>query len=152
MNWIVEEDGVTHINVYSKALTALGRWLTNFSLSPFHHPVHGYFASVEAAWYYGSTGFQHESLRTLHGFQAKQEGRKYEKVDIDPTAFAQFIKTCIRAKLIAHPEMLTLLIDSELPLVHYYVYGGKVVPAGYDWIMLYLEDIRSACKQKNYRP
>lgn len=152
MSWLVEEDGVTHINVYSKARTELGRWLTNFSYAPFSHPVYGWFDSVEAAWYYGSTGFQHENLRTLHGFQAKQEGRKYERVDIDETKFAQFIKTCIRAKLIANPEMLTKLIDSELPFVHYYVYGGKVVPAGYDWIMLYLEDIRSACKQKNYRP
>lgn len=152
MTYIVEEDGVTHINVYSKGRTELGRWLSNFAHSPFIHPVYGEFASVEALWYYVATGCKHESLRPLHGWQAKAWGKKHERVEMDTSEFAQIIKTGIRAKLIANPQHLGMLIDSTLPLSHYYVYGGKTVPAGYEWIILYIEDIRSSCQQRDYHP
>jgi hypothetical protein len=52
--WIPEEDGVTHINIYSKGKTELGRWLTNFSYSPFNHPEYGKFLSMEGFWYWDS--------------------------------------------------------------------------------------------------
>ena len=150
--WQPSEDGITHINIYSKGATDLGRWLTNFAHVPFTHPEYGEFNSIEALWYYASTGFQHEHLRTLSGFNAKQVGKKYAKVGIDSSKFASIIKTGIRAKLIANPKMLGVLIDTKLPLAHYYVYGGKAVHAGYEWIVLYIEDIRSACHQKDYHP
>jgi hypothetical protein len=41
------EDGVTHINVYSRGNTELGRLLSNFAHTPFSHPEFGEFASVE---------------------------------------------------------------------------------------------------------
>lgn len=156
--WNPEEDGITHINIYSKGATDLGRWLTNFAHVPFTHPTYGEFNSIEALWYYASTGFQHEHLRELSGFNAKQVGKKIPKVGIvtdgteDSSEFASIIKTGIRAKLIANPKMLGALIDTHLPLAHYYVYGGKAVHAGYEWIVLYIEDIRSACHQRDYHP
>lgn len=156
--WTPEEDGITHINIYSKGATDLGRWLTNFAHVPFTHPTYGEFNSIEALWYYASTGFQHEDLRSLSGFNAKQVGKKLPKVEIvtdgteDPSKFASIIKTGIRAKLIGNPKMLGALIDTHLPLAHYYVYGGKAVHAGYEWIVLYIEDIRSACHQRDYHP
>ena len=48
------EDGITHVNVYSRGLTTLGRWLSNFA----HCPIEtedGPFASIEGYWY-GSAG------------------------------------------------------------------------------------------------
>lgn len=150
--WKPEEDGITHINIYSKGATDLGRWLTNFAHVPFTHPTYGEFNSIEALWYYASTGFQHEELRSLSGFKAKEEGKKYSKVDIDPSEFASIIKMGIRAKLIGNPKMLGALIDTHLPLAHYYVYGGKPVHAGYEWIILYIEDIRDSCHKRGYHP
>jgi hypothetical protein len=46
------EDGVTHINVYSRGNTELGRLLSNFAHTPFSHPEFGEFASVEGFWYW----------------------------------------------------------------------------------------------------
>lgn len=150
--WNPSEDGITHINIYSKGATDLGRWLTNFAHVPFTHPTYGEFNSIEALWYYASTGFQHEDLRSLSGFRAKEVGKKIPKVEIDSSEFASIIKAGIRAKLIANPKMLGALIDTTVPLAHYYVYGGKAVHAGYEWIVLYIEDIRSACHQRGYHP
>jgi hypothetical protein len=67
------EDGIDHINIYSKGKTELGRWLSNFSECAIKHPFDGYFNSVEAYWYYDITG--NEDLRLTSGFEAKQLGR-----------------------------------------------------------------------------
>ncbi len=149
--WNPEEDGITHINVYSRAQTDLGRWLTNFATSPFTHPEHGSFVSMEGFWYWASTGMKVDAFRTLNGWDAKQLGKKTSKVEMDPEEFQNMVKSAIRCKLLAHPEMLNKLIDSSLPLGHYYVYGGKAVHAGYEWITDFYEDIRTTCKLNNWR-
>jgi hypothetical protein len=44
-----KDDGITHINIYSKGKTELGRWLSNFT----YHPIEtedGKFDSVEGYW------------------------------------------------------------------------------------------------------
>ena len=148
--WIPEEDGITHINIYSKGKTELGRWLSNFAYSPFVHPTLGPFASVEGFWYWLKTGRLHDVLRDVHGWNAKKVGKTFPEVYCEN--FDNLIKTAIRAKLIANPRMLNALIDTNVILVHYYVYGGKVVSAGYEWIPEYIQDIRDACVEKGYRP
>ena len=46
------DDGVHHLNVYTKAVTVLGRWLSNFTHSPFTHPEYGgKFESMEGFYY-----------------------------------------------------------------------------------------------------
>ena len=47
-----ENDGIDHINVYSKGKTVLGRALSNFSYSRIRIPFLGTFLSVEAFWYW----------------------------------------------------------------------------------------------------
>jgi len=47
----VEEDGVTHINIYSKGRTTLGQMLSNFEDSPFTCED-GNFRSIEDYWYW----------------------------------------------------------------------------------------------------
>lgn len=150
MIYMPENDGLDHINVYSRGKTQLGRLLTNFAHTPFEHPSRGRFSSMEGYWYYVSTGEQHEVLRTLYGSQAKSVGKALCKVDCD--GFESIIKTGIRAKLIHNPHILCMLIDNELPLAHYYVFGGKVVHAGYEWINEYYEEVRTACITRSYRP
>jgi hypothetical protein len=148
--WKPWEDGQTHINVYSKGKTDLGQWLSNFAYSPFKHPKYGSFDSIEGFWYWLSTGMQYDKLRTLHGYLAKAQGKKY--AIIEHPNFEQCIKTAIRAKLIANPDRLRQIIDNPLPLTHYYVYGDKAMHAGYEWITDYYQEIRRACIAKNYRP
>jgi hypothetical protein len=68
-------DGLTHINIYSQAKTALGRALSNFN-DNWITTLDGDFASIEAYWYW--LGCQHpdkELLRPLHGAEAKRVGR-----------------------------------------------------------------------------
>ena len=148
-------DGVDHINIYSKGKTPLGRWLTNFSLSPFTLTDHGDFESIEGYWYWLSTGCKHDALRLLFGVEAKRTGKTFERVEYEGD-FEEAIKKAIREKLLQHPKMLNQLIDSELYLTHYYVYGYsddncKVVPAGYEWITEYIDSIRQSCKSKGWR-
>lgn len=150
--WSPEDDGVTHINVYSKGKTELGRWLTNFATSPFEHPVHGSFVSMEGFWYWLRTGMKVDAFRTLNGWDAKKLGKVTTKVEMDQWAFQNNVKFAIRCKLLAHPKMLNKLLDTTLPLGHYYVYGGKAVHAGYEWITEFYEEVRSACHLNNWRP
>lgn len=145
-----EDDGVTHINVYSKGKTELGRFLSNFAYSPFEHPTFGRFTSVEGFWYWLKTGQKHDMLRDMFGTEAKTEGKKLQEVYVEN--FDQKIETAIRAKLIAHPLMLRNLISSELPLMHYYVYYGNPVDAGYEWITRYIAGVRESCRARGYCP
>lgn len=142
----IDNDGIDHINVYSKGKTELGRWLSNFTYSPFEHPDHGWFASVEGYWYWLKTGMRYESLRTLHGFAAKKQGRKYPTVRQDD--FEKFIEKALYAKVIQHPDKIPLIGSSNLPFMHYYVYNDVIhhVDGGV-WIMEILEDIRDLIKQ-----
>lgn len=150
MIYYPEKDGVNHINVYSKGKTELGRLLTNFADTPFKHPVHGWFRTVEGFWYWLKTGKQYEDLRNMEGWEAKMLGRKWPAVEVEN--FDNTIKTAIRAKLIHNPHILRLLLDNELPLAHYYVVRGSIKQAGYEWINEYYMEVRDACLQRGYRP
>lgn len=146
-----EEDGVTHINVYSKARTELGRLMSNFTYLPFEHPLHGSFNSVEGYWYWLSTG--DDRLRTLHGFDAKKLGRELRGADWSPkpdlfTNFQECIKTAIDQKVKNSERLRELLAVSDLPFVHYYVMYDRVLPQESDnWIMEHWESIRKSLKR-----
>lgn len=141
-------DGVDHINVYSKGRTALGRLLTNFAYSPFVHPEDGKFTSVEGYWYWLST--KDDALRGLHGFHAKKRGREIGGKDwLEDDVFKTKIKEAIKCKLDQNPKIKALLLASSLPLTHYYVFGNldkpKVVnvPEG-QWILDCIEQYRGS--------
>ena len=142
-------DGITHINVYSKGKTKLGRSLTNFANIGFDHPEYGRFESVEGFWYWLKTGMQHDSLRTLHGFKAKEEGKKFERVDV--CNFEQQIKLAILYKVEQCLPLKQALKDSTLPLSHYYWYGSEnnckiIANDEFKWLVDYLELIRRYIK------
>lgn len=133
------DDGFTHLNIYSKAATSLGRALSNFSKLGFEHPLHGWFQSMEAYWYYVSTGMQHDDLRPLSGYQAKQWGRQYPRVPIEEEVFQHHIRVGLDARFAAHPWLRHELALSTLPLVHYYYWGNidnpKVVSPSAQWVV-----------------
>ena len=138
-------DGETHINIYSKGKTVLGRWLTNFAYSPITILEFGEFASVESYWYW--LGCEDDNLRHLSGFAAKQAGRRIKRT-IDRPNFEELICKAIDIKLKSNREMLYELAESTLPLVHYYEYGGKRVDAGFEWIVDHIENRRQLLKDK----
>lgn len=154
MAWDPAEDGVTHLNVYSKAQTDLGRWLSNFTRS-WVNTEDGPFASIEAYWYWlGTDSPRREELRGTHGFRSKQLGRELRAPDwtADPV-FRRKILAAITAKLQSEPSRLDELASTDLPLVHYYVYGGKVVePSEGSWMLEHLEEARRERKnEKNQK-
>lgn len=142
-----EIDGIDHINVYSKGKTDLGRWLSNFAESPFEHPCHGHFQSVEGYWYWLKTGQRHDSLRLLSGCHAKRKGRSYSTIHCDD--FKYYIEIALYSKVIQHPEWHEPIRNSTLPFTHYYVYGNNIkYVEGSEWIMDILEDIRYQLQNK----
>lgn len=147
-------DGVTHINVYSKAATQLGRMLSNFFHAPIELKDDGNFNSVEGYWYWLKTG--DDRLRRASGYTAKKLGRdilkSMEANGIKPRHIPDFdekIKNAITIKLETHAKIREALINSNLPLTHYYFYG-KIPNVNihtlkqYDWIMDHISDLRSA--------
>jgi hypothetical protein len=156
MEYMPCDDGITHINIYSKGETELGRLLTNFARTPFTLPDLGRFESVEALWYYAKTGFKHEHLRGLYGVNAKKEGKKLDKVEF--TEFNQLITEALKCKLRQHPKILYMLIESgEIPLTHYYYFGDRSNPKiyrldQYDWITQVFRDVRKVCISVGYKP
>lgn len=122
-NYRLEDDGVTHVNIYSKGKTSLGQALSNFACIGFTHPKHGVFLSLEGFWYYIKTGYKHEHLRNVWGFSAKVAGKKLEVVPMEPTEFQDEIRQAITLKIEQHPDLLDALLHNKLPLAHYYVMG-----------------------------
>lgn len=137
----LEKDGIDHINVYSKGKTSLGRFLTNFSRTPFKCED-GKFVSIEGYWYW--LGCKDDKLRTLSGYAAKAYGRMVGAPDWnDSEEFRRKILAAIDIKLKESPFFIKLK-ECKLPLVHYYVYGTKIVqPTGGEWILDHLSQYQT---------
>lgn len=136
-------DGSTHINVYSLGATELGRKLTNFAKTPFTHPVYGKFESMEGYWHYLSTGMIHNLLKSKYGNEAKVSARRLAKVWYPE--FESEIIQGLHCKLSQNPDIYTMLMQSTLPLTHYYIFAGAMkdaVKPNLFW-MRELEDIRN---------
>ena len=147
-NWNPEEDGITHINVYSKSKVWIGKFLSNFTRS--FQPIltdDGPFMTIEGYWYW--LGCKDNRLRECTGWEAKKLGRELGAKDwLDDEVFKTKIKKAIRYKInTAGTKTYNEFIESSLPFTHYYVYGGKVVdvPQG-KWIIDYIEELRREFK------
>lgn len=136
------DDGATHVNIYSRGRTALGRFLSNYAISPIS-TEDGEFKSIEGYWYWLSV--QDERLRRMSGYAAKKLGRQLRAPDWreDPE-FRRKVTAAMAAKLLANPDMLAQLTRLELPLDHYYVVSGdKIVrPQHGRWVVEFYEAVR----------
>ena len=155
--FLPKNEGIDHINVYTKSNQELGRLLTNLSDIPFTHPKYGYFKSVESFWYWYLTGCVHDELKQMGGFQAKKYGQTLRDARVDKEGLTdiqkEVILSAIRLKLKQNQNILKLLVHSDLPFTHYYYYGDienpKVVHLPqYSWIIDELERIRKILKDK----
>lgn len=154
-------DGIDHINIYSKGKTELGRWLSNFSKVHLDLVEDGEFESIEAYWYWliaKQQGYKDEwdlhHLRKTHGFDAKQSGRLLtsNKDWLETEEFKNKIKTALSSKILgpAGKKFLKEFEESTLPFTHYYNYSGKIVePKNGKWVIDYIEELRR--KQKKFR-
>lgn len=155
MTYVPINDGVDHINIYSRGKTELGMLLSNFACTSFVLPDDGKFTSVEGYWYWLLTGKQHDRLRHLCGFRAKQIGRELRTIvanvdDAEASQQAEFqekIKAAISAKLYQTSYLKFLLLGSTLPFTHYYVFDGVRKDAGYEWQVEYWEQLRQQLKK-----
>ncbi len=116
-----EDDGKTHINIFSRSKCQLGKMLSHFYPAEFHHPTYGIFANMECFWYYVSTGCKFEALRNLPAIKAKFMGRTMTRVPCDD--FMEQIKFGNKLKIIQHSAILDLFRQSSLPFEHYYLFG-----------------------------
>lgn len=154
MNFDYKEDGLTHLNIYSKALTELGRLLSNFAHTPLKLPQDGKFVSIEGYWYWLlSVDPSKERLRFLSGFEAKEIGREIAKHDWPNENFEFFkfkVYQALIAKVIQTPGLEQSLINSSLPFTHYYVYNNKVIDVKEaKWLVEAWEQIRKDVKQRH---
>ena len=117
---------IDHINIYSKSRSPLGRALSNFFHSNFKHPQHGNFASVEGFYYWLLTGEKYDDIRELHGYIAKRYGETLPVVRKLDKKFKLEIQEAIAYKIIQNLYIQKLLINSTLPLAHYYYYGDAM--------------------------
>lgn len=148
------EDGITHINIYSKGKTELGKLLTNFAHTPVKLPE-GLFQSLEGYWYWllSKQDEDAEALKQQFGFRAKHLGRQLKIEDwpskVRQNDFKIKFKKAMELKIQQHPKIAEMLKQSTLPFEHYYSYGGgwgvppKVVTVkGADWIIQHWNKIR----------
>lgn len=147
-------DGVDHINIYTKGQTLLGRLLSNMADVPCVHPKYGAFRTVEGFWYYVATGFKYEEFRSLSGYDAKKQGRNYPRIPVGN--FHDMVKEVIRSKIENSPDLKKLVKESTLPFTHYYFYGTlhnpKVYPLPqFDWICECITEIRTSLNSKTCR-
>lgn len=132
MNYDPKEEGITHINIYSKAQSPLGRYMSNFDRCHIEISI-GQFASIEGLIYY--LGSFDERLRTVSGANAKAAGKLFDRqIRLPQDVFRRFIVEAMEHKVDANNHLKSLLKTCNLPFTHYYVYGTKKVEVkGWDW-------------------
>lgn len=142
-NYSPINDGIDHVNIYSKGATRLGRMLSNFTKVTIEVPDDGVFDSIEAYWYWLSTGCMHDVLRKQYGPSAKALGRTFPKVHCPN--FQERICKALDIKLAKVPNLFSTLQACKLPLTHYYYYGTvdnpKVIhPKDVDWLLDFFKE------------
>lgn len=158
MKYFPLDDGITHINIYTKGKTALGRMLSNLHNCEFEVPPYGRFNSLEGFWYFYLTGATDGRFKSLGGFEAKQFGRTLAQMRIDEEETGpvgehrEVILEAIRCKLRQNRPMLKLLAESTLPFAHYYVPPGKLWMAQpniakFEWQVVEFERLRKLMQE-----
>lgn len=136
----VKQDGITHINMYSKGQTRYGQMLSNFYAYDIH-TADGWFKSVEGYWGYLSIDPEcpeRNKFHGLYGMMAKtlkdDLSRQYGIRRIDD--FNERILKAIWYKMRRH-EYMCCPEYNGLPVVHYYVYGDKIIDKtnDYPWLI-----------------
>lgn len=142
MSFDQKNDGIDHINIYSKGQTKLGRYLSNFTREPFECED-GKFYSIEGYWYW--LGCRNDKLRYLSGYWAKKFGREVGAKDwLETEEFKDKIRKAMEIKIEINEFFHNEFKESNLPFTHYYMFGTKIieVPEA-QWILDHWEKMRN---------
>jgi hypothetical protein len=144
-NW--KEDGIDHINIYSKAGTELGKFLSNNTKTPFRHRIFGKFKCVDGFWWYITSVERDDYIRGLDGYQLQNFKRKLTLRNVKN--FKAMVIDTIWQKIKQHQSYAKLLKESDLPLDCYSIndYGVLHRPTYYRWLLSGLEELRTALKE-----
>lgn len=135
------EDGVRHVNVYTRGATALGRGLSNFQDCNIEHPYFGHFRTLEGLWYFLKTGQNDEMFRVLSGHDCRRRGKDMPAIHYP--LFNKMFKLGMVEKLDKNLTLQRDLVKNELPLVHYYNYHGRInVPPRQEWQLEFWQTLR----------
>ena len=134
----IENDGIDHINIYSKGKTKLGKLLSNFAYTPF--TGNGLlFNSVEGWYYWYITGKKHDYLTKLFGYNAKLEGRKYERLY---TITEDILLKVYISKVEQNKNIKEMILCNNLPYTHYYIFGNKKVETDNEWMGILWNEVK----------
>jgi hypothetical protein len=125
MNLTPLEDGVSHINVYSRGKTELGRCLTNPAPISFDHPKYGTFDNVEGFHFFLKTGAKDYNYATINGFEARRKGKSEVGLYKDLPEFDVMMRAAWLAKILQNRKLYRDVLENNLPLTHYYFYGKE---------------------------
>lgn len=142
-------DGIDFINIYSKAETPLGRFLSNWTQCELDTRV-GEFESIEGLIFF--LGSFESPLKLAHGYQAKKLGEQLDKgIRLPEELFKEIIVEAMECKIVlTDRKIVEAFKDSTLPFVHFYEYGGKrIVPTKWLWQIEAWEEIREKMKNNN---
>lgn len=152
MKYNPEEDGITHINIYSKGKTSLGRKLSNWYPGTYKYLKIslGNFHTIEGLIFF--LGCFDNRLRETTGYESKKLGEELDrKIRLPEEIFKNYIIEAMKEKINQSEKTFGELYEnlkySELPLVHYYNYGGKVIISDkWQWQIEEWEKIRKEIK------
>ena len=147
------EDGLTHINIYSRSNDHLGRMLSHFYYSPFNHPVFGPFNCMEGLWHWVKSQERDDKLRGMTGWKAKEHGKLMTKRYLKN--FQEIIMAANFYKIEQNPLLKELMINSNLPFEHYYIHGPAklvIMPDSCEWLIKGFEQIRTLLKEGKRPP
>ena len=157
LRWVVafpDDDGITHLNIYSKGKTKLGQQLSNFAYTPITVPIYGNFNSIEGLWFYLASGTFDEKFKTLYGVEAKTYKSKLPvKEKVSNEKFKAVILEALAIKLNTYPKIKNELLSCNLPLMHYYVDATDKTkvhePDKHCWVIDFFNDFRAQSKNIN---
>lgn len=150
------EDGITHINMFSRGRTDFGRMLSNFYRFPIM-TQDGKFVSVEGYWQWLNLTDDapgRENLRLMYGYTAKRFGNElrthYQRPRTGSKDEADSFQNKILLAIWYKFRRNASLIDEtnrDLPIVHYYTFGGTSVcdvTSKYPWMIEGITKMRDA--------
>lgn len=174
VDYHLNQDGFTHINIYSNGRTILGRKLSNFPKSPVV-TVHGEFLSLEGYYHYLKlwTSLEEgevtdilrtlmlakmEDLKTMYGRPAQTYGRDLRKlfaekgiwvINEPDERFDEFFEVALHRKIKGDGVLLDMVVSNDLPYVHYYAIKGEGhFKPHYQWLADRVEKVTQAIKEE----
>lgn len=146
----IGEDGVDHINIWEQGETDLGKALAHATNLSFVHSRYGRFSNIESFWHYIRSSERDDRIRTMIGKTLKQFAYKLTPCRVPN--FRAIIMNANYQKLVQNPEIIDVLVNTDMPFDCYYIYrredGIRVRPNSASWIISGFNEIRKAFKEE----